>query len=63
VKKFKINITSNLNIPSVNLAIGNFDGIHIGHQKIIQKLVKESKKMNVKSAILGFGLILLLITL
>ena len=54
MKKFKINITSNLNIPSVNLAIGNFDGIHIGHQKIIQKLVKESKKMNVKSAILGF---------
>ena len=54
VKKFKINITSNLNIPSVNLAIGNFDGIHIGHQKIIQKLVNESKKMNVQSAILGF---------
>ena len=54
MKKFKINITSNLNIPSVNLAIGNFDGIHIGHQKIIQKLVNESKKMNVQSAILGF---------
>jgi riboflavin kinase/FMN adenylyltransferase len=54
VKKFKINITSNLNIPSVNLAIGNFDGIHIGHQKIIQKLVNESKKMNVQSAILDF---------
>lgn len=54
MKKFKINITTNLNIPSVNLAIGNFDGIHIGHQKIIQKLVNESKKMNVQSAILGF---------
>ena len=54
MKKFKINITSNLNIPSVNLAIGNFDGIHIGHQKIIQKLVNESKKMNIQSAILGF---------
>ena len=54
MKKFKINITSNLNIPSINLAIGNFDGIHIGHQKIIQKLVNESKKINVQSAILGF---------
>ena len=54
MKKFKINITSNLNIPSVNLAIGNFDGIHIGHQKIIQKLVNESNKMNIQSAILGF---------
>ena len=55
MKKFKINITSNLNIPSVNLAIGNFDGIHIGHQKIIQKLVNESNKMNVQSAILDFN--------
>ena len=54
MKKFNINITSNFNIPSVNLAIGNFDGIHIGHQKIIQKLVNESEKMNIQSAILGF---------
>ena len=55
MKKFNINITSIFNIPSVNLAIGNFDGIHIGHQKIIQKLVNESKKMNIKSAILDFN--------
>ena len=55
MKKFNINITSNFNIPSVNLAIGNFDGIHIGHQKIIQKLVNESNKMNVQSAILDFN--------
>ena len=54
MKKFNINITSSPNIPSINLAIGNFDGIHIGHQKIIQKLVNESKKMNVQSAILDF---------
>ena len=55
MKKFNINITSSFNIPSVNLAIGNFDGIHIGHQKIIHKLVNESKKMNIKSAILDFN--------
>ena len=55
MKKFNIYITSNFNIPSVNLAIGNFDGIHIGHQKIIQKLVNESNKMNVQSAILDFN--------
>ena len=55
MKKFNINITSNFNIPSVNLAIGNFDGIHIGHQKIIQKLVNESNKMNIQSAILDFN--------
>ena len=55
MKKFNINITSSFNIPSVNLAIGNFDGIHIGHQKIIHKLVNESNKMNIKSAILDFN--------
>ena len=55
MKKFNINITSSFNIPSVNLAIGNFDGIHIGHQKIIHKLVNESKKVNIKSAILDFN--------
>ena len=44
MQKFKINITSNVNIPSGNLAIGNFDGIHIGHQKIMMILMLLMKK-------------------
>ena len=38
----------------MNLAIGNFDGVHVGHQKIINKLVNLSKNSNSKSAILSF---------
>ena len=37
-----------------HMAIGNFDGVHIGHQKIIKKLVKNAKKDNKLSAILSF---------
>ena len=55
MKIFKLNTTSNFKIKNINLAIGNFDGVHIAHQKIIKKLVLESKKMKVKSAILSFS--------
>jgi len=33
---------------------GTFDGVHFGHQKIIEKLVKEAKKANKKSVVLTF---------
>ena len=35
-------------------SIGAFDGIHLGHQKIINKIVSRSKKENLKSAIITF---------
>ena len=54
MKTFRINSTSSFNEPGLNLAIGNFDGVHVGHQVVIKKLVKESKKINFKSAILSF---------
>jgi len=38
----------------VALSIGMFDGIHIGHRKIIQRLKIYSKTNNVKTAILSF---------
>jgi len=42
---------------SVNtaVAIGNFDGIHLGHQKILHSLVHEAKKTNLISTILTFS--------
>lgn len=39
--------------PSV-ITIGTFDGVHIGHQKIIKKLIKVSKDKNLDAVILTF---------
>ena len=36
------------------LTIGTFDGVHIGHNKILTKLVEESKKNNLSSLIMTF---------
>ena len=36
------------------LTIGNFDGVHRGHQKIIKQIVKLSKKKNLKSVVITF---------
>ena len=47
----------NFSLPSQNtvLAIGNFDGIHLGHQKILQSLAQESKKLELPSLVLTFS--------
>lgn len=46
------------NIPSLTkpcvLTVGTFDGVHIGHQKILQRVVNEAKKLNLDSAVLTF---------
>ncbi|MFD2822325.1 bifunctional riboflavin kinase/FAD synthetase [Lacinutrix iliipiscaria] len=34
--------------------IGTFDGVHIGHQKILERLVNTSKNSNLKSTVLTF---------
>lgn len=36
------------------LSIGNFDGVHIGHQKIIEKLALQGKAMNIAIVIMLF---------
>jgi riboflavin kinase/FMN adenylyltransferase len=37
------------------VAIGNFDGIHLGHQKILQIVVREAKKTGLHSLLLTFS--------
>ncbi|WP_024792085.1 bifunctional riboflavin kinase/FAD synthetase [Candidatus Ruthturnera calyptogenae] len=37
------------------VTIGNFDGVHIGHQKIINTLVKKAQIMNLPSVLISFS--------
>lgn len=44
----------NQNFHNVVLTIGNFDGIHLGHKKIIEKVIERSKKIKGTSIVYTF---------
>jgi riboflavin kinase/FMN adenylyltransferase len=48
------NIESYQSINETVVTIGTFDGVHIGHQKIIKRLINSAKQHNLKSVILTF---------
>ncbi|MEO1012266.1 MAG: bifunctional riboflavin kinase/FAD synthetase [Bacteroidota bacterium] len=39
--------------PSV-VTIGTFDGVHVGHRKILERLIKNAENLNLKSTVLTF---------
>ena len=39
-------------IPNLSLALGFFDGVHLGHQAVISCAVDFAKEINSKSAVL-----------
>lgn len=48
------NLNQKNNIPPLALTIGNFDGVHLGHLEIFDKVKKLAKEKNLSSAILTF---------
>jgi len=48
-------LQSSLNFPDGSvLTIGNFDGVHLGHQQILKQLKKEALKLNLPSVVMIF---------
>lgn len=43
-----------ISINKTFVTIGTFDGVHIGHQKVIKNLVRKAKKKNANSVLLTF---------
>lgn len=43
------------NIPPCSIALGNFDGVHVGHQTLISKAVEKAKELGIKSAVFTFS--------
>ncbi|MDC1015878.1 bifunctional riboflavin kinase/FAD synthetase [Candidatus Thioglobus sp.] len=43
------------NLSGCVLTIGNFDGVHVGHQEILKKLVKKAKGLGLPSLVISFS--------
>ncbi|MDC6447600.1 bifunctional riboflavin kinase/FAD synthetase [Alphaproteobacteria bacterium] len=54
MKVYNLNTKSDFDQKNLCLTIGNFDGIHKGHQSVIKKLIEESKESKLKSALMTF---------
>ncbi|OUS01406.1 riboflavin biosynthesis protein RibF [Flavobacteriales bacterium 33_180_T64] len=54
MRVLKSNSSNTEPVKASVITIGTFDGVHIGHQKIIKKLVKAGQKKHLKSVVLTF---------
>ena len=49
-----VNFNNYYNTKNTIITIGTFDGVHIGHQKIVKRLIKIAKKQKLQSVVLTF---------
>ena len=54
MKLHKLNTKKDFKIRNLCLCIGNFDGIHLGHQHLIKKIINNSRLNDLNSAIMTF---------
>src|SRR5438874_11537811 len=50
---FPLNIDKTV-LPPLSMALGYFDGVHRGHQKVILEAKKQAEKKGLKSAVMTF---------
>lgn len=50
----RVHPANTLTLPASVIAIGAFDGVHRGHQKLIGEMVKRSKDLGVPSVVYTF---------
>ena len=55
MKIFNEIVTLYADFPNITIALGTFDGIHIGHQKIISRAVNLAKQIKGKSVVFTFS--------
>jgi riboflavin kinase/FMN adenylyltransferase len=51
--KFPLNIDKNA-LPPLSMALGYFDGVHLGHQKVIYEAKKQADERGIYSAVMTF---------
>lgn len=54
IVKLSYPVDSSIDYPATSLAIGYFDGVHRGHQVIIQNAIKQAKALGVLSSVMTF---------
>lgn len=54
MKVIKSRDFSSIDTGGVAIALGSFDGLHLGHQAVINKMIKQSRKMGLKSGVFTF---------
>jgi riboflavin kinase/FMN adenylyltransferase len=54
VKELKAEMNSNLTLKSSVVTIGNFDGVHLGHQQLIDNVVREAQYLGAPAVVVTF---------